>query len=94
MSDRHINPMGMRAAFAALALVLAAPAMGQTGAAKDENPAAAAMNGVEQRFLATAPDVGKSLPADLEVYTAAGEKRPLQSLLMGHPTVLVLGCLT
>ena len=83
----------------AMAAVLTLAFMGQATAPaappeKKENPMAAAMNGVTQRFLAAAPDLGETLPADLEVFTAAGEKVQLRSLLRGHHTVLVMGCLT
>jgi len=95
MRDRGSNRTGTPAALVLLALALAGPALGKMAtAAKVESPTEAAMNRVAQRFLEAAPAVGETLPADLEVYTAGGDKVSLQSLLMGHHTVLVLGCLT
>jgi hypothetical protein len=78
-----------------LGLAFMAQAWGQIPPpGKKENPMAAAMNEVTQRFLAAAPDRGETLSADLEVFTSRGEKVHLQSLLRGHYTVLVMGCLT
>jgi cytochrome oxidase Cu insertion factor (SCO1/SenC/PrrC family) len=45
------------------------------------------------RFEATAPAVGEPAP-DLVVYNSGGEKLRLGSLVQGHYTVIVLGCLT
>ncbi|MCZ6600683.1 MAG: hypothetical protein O7A07_07560 [Acidobacteria bacterium] len=95
MQDRGSNRKGALAVAAVLGLALMAQASARTPPAeKEENPRAAAIDRVTQRFLEAAPDVGETLPADLEVFTSRGEKVQLQSLLYGHVTVLIMGCLT
>lgn len=95
MHTRNSRLKGAPAMAAVLTMALVTQAAAQAvPPEKKENPMAAAMHGVTQRFLAAAPDVGETLPADLEVFTAAGEKVQLRSLLRGHHTVLVMGCLT
>ena len=46
-----------------------------------------------QRFERTAPKVGEQMP-NLQIYDAEGEEIWLHDVLRGHPSVLILGCLT
>ena len=50
-------------------------------------------SGVDARFESTAPGIGEPMP-DLVVHDAGGKELRLQELLLGHYSVLVLGCLT
>lgn len=44
-------------------------------------------------FESHSPGIGERVP-DLEAYDAGGREVRLRSLIEGHTTVLVLGCLT
>ena len=46
-----------------------------------------------RNFEHDAPSVGDVMP-DAVVYDRDGIERRLQDLVVGHPTVLILGCLT
>ena len=48
---------------------------------------------VGQRFERTAPKVGEQMP-NLQIYDADGKEIWLHDALRGHPSVLILGCLT
>ena len=48
---------------------------------------------VGQRFERTAPKVGELMP-NLQIYDADGKAIWLHDVLKGHPSVLILGCLT
>ena len=48
---------------------------------------------VSRRFEQTAPKVGEVMP-NLQIYDANGKEIWLHDALRGHPSVLILGCLT
>ncbi len=83
---------------AAIALSVAAPAAAQRGgrgrfqgAGGERGSSGRGM--MDNKFEAAAPDIGESLPA-ITVYDEAGNPVTLDSLLEGHYSVVVLGCLT
>ena len=47
----------------------------------------------EERFERTAPKIGEQMP-NLQIYDAEGKEIWLHDALTGHPSVLILGCLT
>ncbi len=46
-----------------------------------------------RRFEETAPKIGEVMP-NLQIYDADGKELWLHDALRGHPSVLILGCLT
>ena len=46
-----------------------------------------------RRFEETAPKIGEVMP-HLQIYDADGKELWLHDALRGHPSVLILGCLT
>ena len=56
-------------------------------------PGAGMAHEAGQRFERTAPKVGELMP-NLQIYDAEGEEIWLHDVLRGHPSVLILGCLT
>ena len=73
---------------AAVVLAGTALAPAQTGRRPGAGPA-----GRPGSFGSSTPDVGDPMP-ELTLYDAQGEEVRLPELLLGHHTVLVLGCLT
>ena len=70
-----------------LSLAIAAAAQPPTG------PGAGAAREASQRFERAAPKVGETMP-NLQIYGADGKQIWLHDELRGHPSVLILGCLT
>ena len=68
-------------------VALAAAAQPPTG------PGAGMAREESQRFDRTAPKVGRVMP-NLQIYDADGKQVWLHDELRGHPSVLILGCLT
>ena len=48
---------------------------------------------VERRFAQSAPAVGEAMP-DLPVYDSEGNELRFRDLVLGHYSVVILGCLT
>lgn len=74
----HVQPGALACAVIAVALGVQALAHAQP---------------LNRNFERDAPSVGDVVP-DAVVYDRDGIERRLRDLVVGHPTVLILGCLT